>query len=130
MTVYAVTDYVPRWNRHFLTPGKLYEVTSSTDTWFTFIDDRGEERVSGWSGSAHLCAHDWARIESDEAPPRIEEPDADALIRDQLLEALEYAVSKYGTEGVPCNVPNDPGGWLDRARAAIAKARGLPAGGE
>jgi len=42
----------------------------------------------------------------------------------ELLEALEYAVSKYGQDGGPWNVPSDPGGWLDRARAAIAKAKG------
>jgi len=41
-----------------------------------------------------------------------------------LLAALEYAVEKYGHPGGPWNVPSDPGGWLDRARAAIAKAKG------
>jgi hypothetical protein len=42
----------------------------------------------------------------------------------ELLEALEYAVSKYGKEGGPWNVPGDAGGWLDRSRKAIAKATG------
>jgi len=42
----------------------------------------------------------------------------------ELLEAFEYAVSKYGQDGGPWNVPSDPGGWLDHARAAIAKAKG------
>jgi hypothetical protein len=42
----------------------------------------------------------------------------------ELLEALEYAVTQYGKPGGPWNVPSDPDGWLDRARAAIAKARG------
>lgn len=41
-----------------------------------------------------------------------------------LLEALEYAVSMYGKPGGPWSIPADPGGWLDRARTAIAKARG------
>lgn len=42
----------------------------------------------------------------------------------ELLEVLQYAVSKYGKEGGPWNVPSDPGGWLERARAAIKKAKG------
>lgn len=41
-----------------------------------------------------------------------------------LLEALKYAVEKYGKPGGPWNVPSDPGGWLDRARQAIAAAEG------
>lgn len=41
-----------------------------------------------------------------------------------MLDALEYAVEQYGKPGGPWSVPSDPGGWLDRARAAIAKARG------
>lgn len=41
-----------------------------------------------------------------------------------LLEALEYAVNVYGKPGGPWNIPADPGGWLDRARTAIAKVRG------
>jgi len=40
-----------------------------------------------------------------------------------LLAALENAIALYGKDGGPWNVPRDPGGWLDRARAAIAKAR-------
>lgn len=42
----------------------------------------------------------------------------------ELLEALKEAVAQYGKQGGPWNVPSDPGGWLDRARAAIAKATG------
>jgi len=42
-----------------------------------------------------------------------------------LLAALEYAVAQYGKPGGPWNVPSDPGGWLDRARDAIAKAKGV-----
>lgn len=42
----------------------------------------------------------------------------------ELLEALQYAVEKYGKEGGPWNVPSDPGGWLERSRAAIEKATG------
>lgn len=41
-----------------------------------------------------------------------------------LLGSLERAVSLYGQPGGPWNVPNDPGSWLEQARAAIAKARG------
>lgn len=41
-----------------------------------------------------------------------------------LLDALEYAVSKYGKGGGPWNVPSDPGGWIECAHAAIAKAKG------
>lgn len=42
----------------------------------------------------------------------------------ELLEALKEAVAQYGKQGGPWNVPSDPGGWLDRARAAITKAEG------
>lgn len=42
----------------------------------------------------------------------------------ELLSALEYAVEKYGKPGGPWNVPSDPGGWIERARAAISKAKG------
>ncbi len=40
-----------------------------------------------------------------------------------LLAALEAAISLYGTPGGPWNVPSDPGGWLEQARAAVAKAK-------
>jgi hypothetical protein len=40
-----------------------------------------------------------------------------------LLAALEEAISQYGKPGGPWNVPSDPGGWLDRARQAVAIAR-------
>ena len=33
--------------------------------------------------------------------------------------ALAYAVSKYGKEGGPWNVPGDAGGWISRARKAL-----------
>lgn len=36
-----------------------------------------------------------------------------------LREALQYAVVMYGNPGGPWNVPDDPGGWLDRARKAL-----------
>lgn len=55
----------------------------------------------------------------------IDHPDARLIAAaPDLLDALEYAVEKYGRDGGPWNVPSDPGGWLDRARAAIAKAKG------
>jgi hypothetical protein len=41
-----------------------------------------------------------------------------------LVEALEYAVNMYGKPGGPWNVPSDPGGWLERARDALAKHGG------
>ena len=43
---------------------------------------------------------------------------------DILRDALEYAIEKYGSPGGPWNVPTDPGGWIDRARSAIAKSGG------
>ncbi|OYW47629.1 MAG: hypothetical protein B7Z36_02360 [Novosphingobium sp. 12-63-9] len=42
----------------------------------------------------------------------------------ELLEVLQEAVAQYGKPGGPWNVPSDPGGWLDRARQAIARATG------
>ena len=41
-----------------------------------------------------------------------------------LAEALQEAVDQYGKPGGPWNVPSDPGGWLERARAALARAKG------
>lgn len=41
------------------------------------------------------------------------------LAMEGMREALQYAVDKYGKEGGPWNVPNDPGGWLDKARKAL-----------
>lgn len=41
-----------------------------------------------------------------------------------LTEALREAVAQYGKQGGPWNVPSDPGGWLDRARAALSQAGG------
>lgn len=42
----------------------------------------------------------------------------------ELLTALRDAVAAYGQPGGPWSVPTDPGGWLAKARAAIAKAEG------
>ena len=41
-----------------------------------------------------------------------------------MYEALEVAVSEYGKPGGPWNVPSEPGTWIDKARAALAKSRG------
>lgn len=40
----------------------------------------------------------------------------------QLLEALQEAVAQYGKPGGPWNVPSDPGGWIARAKDALAAA--------
>ena len=42
--------------------------------------------------------------------------DAVALIRE--------TVATYGKPGGPWNVPSDPGGWLDRSRAILARIDG------
>jgi len=39
-----------------------------------------------------------------------------------LLEALQEAVAQYGKPGGPWNVPSDPGGWIARAKDALAAA--------
>ena len=39
-----------------------------------------------------------------------------------LRAIAQETVAKYGRPGGPWNVPSDPGGWLDRMRAAIAAA--------
>ena len=39
----------------------------------------------------------------------------------KLAEALQHAVDVYGQPGGPWNVPSDPGGWISKARAALAK---------
>lgn len=41
-----------------------------------------------------------------------------------MMKALEEAVALYGKPGGPWNVPSDPGGWLERSRAALSKAKG------
>jgi len=41
---------------------------------------------------------------------------------DRLEATLKEAVDCYGKPGGPWNVPSDPGGWLERARAALRKA--------
>lgn len=41
----------------------------------------------------------------------------------ELVEALEETVKLYGKEGGPWNVPNDAGGWLQRTREVIRKAK-------
>ena len=41
-----------------------------------------------------------------------------------MYEALEAAILEYGKPGGPWNVPSSPGSWIEKARAAIAKARG------
>ena len=41
-----------------------------------------------------------------------------------LLDALEHALSIYGKFDALINDPNDPGGWVMKARAAVEKARG------
>lgn len=47
-----------------------------------------------------------------------------ATCYDDLLAVVEEAIRLYGRPGGPWNVPSDPGGWMDRAQAAVAKARG------
>jgi hypothetical protein len=41
-----------------------------------------------------------------------------------MYEALEMAILEYGKPGGPWNVPSSPGTWIDKAKAAIVKARG------
>ena len=38
---------------------------------------------------------------------------------DAARAVLAEAVASYGKPGGPWNVPSDPGGWLERARAAL-----------
>ena len=50
---------------------------------------------------------------------------AEAAARIVDLEAvLSETVALYGKPGGPWNIPSDPGGWLERARAVIDAARG------
>ena len=44
---------------------------------------------------------------------------------DDLAAALSDAVEKYGKPGGPWNVPSEPGSWIAKARAALAKYRTL-----
>ena len=44
---------------------------------------------------------------------------------ERMRKALAYAIEKYGKPGGPWNVPSDPGGWLDLARAALAATKGI-----
>ena len=41
-----------------------------------------------------------------------------------MYEALEMAILEYGKPGGPWNVPSSPGTWIDKAKAALKKARG------
>ena len=41
-----------------------------------------------------------------------------------MYEALEAAILEYGKPGGPWNVPSSPGTWIDKAKAALVKARG------
>ncbi len=41
-----------------------------------------------------------------------------------MYEALEAAILEYGKPGGPWSVPSSPGTWIEKARAATAKARG------
>ena len=41
-----------------------------------------------------------------------------------MYEALEMAILEYGKPGGPWSVPSKPGTWIDKAKAAIVKARG------
>ena len=41
-----------------------------------------------------------------------------------MYEALEEAILEYGKPGGPWNVPTEPGTWIDKAKAALVKARG------
>jgi hypothetical protein len=41
-----------------------------------------------------------------------------------MYEALEAAILEYGKPGGPWNVPSSPGSWIDKAKAALVKARG------
>lgn len=42
----------------------------------------------------------------------------------EMYEALADAVEKYGKPGGPWNVPGEPGSWIEKAKAALQKARG------
>ena len=44
---------------------------------------------------------------------------------DELAAVLAYAIEKYGKPGGPWNVPSEPGSWIAKARAALAKYRTL-----
>jgi hypothetical protein len=41
-----------------------------------------------------------------------------------MYAALEKAVSDYGNNGGPWNVPSEPGTWIEMAQSALSKARG------
>lgn len=41
-----------------------------------------------------------------------------------MYDALSEAVELYGKPGGPWNVPSAPGSWIEKAKAALRKARG------
>ena len=61
------------------------------------------------SADIHSCHDDCQRLACVQAR-RIAEMEA----------VLSETVALYGKPGGPWNIPGDPGGWLERARAAIA----------
>lgn len=46
-------------------------------------------------------------------------------INSELLNALEHAVSIYGRFGGIVNEPSSPGKWIEKAKSAIAAAKGI-----
>lgn len=106
-----------------------------------FFCDPGMTTVTSSDGTTvnvfrgHVCkvddSGDWvmsvATIQSHGHAFRPEEAESFLHIvaaATDMKAALEHAVEQYGNPGGPWNVPNDPGGWLDSANKALAKARG------
>jgi hypothetical protein len=68
----------------------------------------GDTTVTGW-----WCPDNGAEVEAN---ARL------IAAAPEMVEALAEAVRQYGEGGGPWNVPSDPGGWLEMARAALEKA--------
>jgi hypothetical protein len=48
----------------------------------------------------------------------------EATGRSELASMLRETVALYGKPGGPWSIPSDPGGWISRARALLAKIDG------
>ena len=84
----------------YVTAFRMYEVVKEDGGGFVFVADDGSSEAAAWRNSAHICGWDWARVELDVPPAKVDEAhlETQQIMHkfDTLIARLKSALADVG----------------------------------